>query len=421
MFDSINEAINGAEKVPEFNEVEMICMSDIEMKPIEWLWSERIACGKITVIAGNPGLGKSQLTAWLASVVTQGASWLDGHVKAKQGEVVFLSAEDDAADTIKPRLMAAGADVSRCHVLEAVNVQAADGKISKRGFDLSQDIERVGKAIESRTGGVRLVIIDPISAYLGKVDSNKNAEVRGLMMQLNSIAQKHGVAMLLITHNSKDDKKSVINKPIGSIGMVAAARAAYTVEQDTKTPEVRYFLPIKNNIGNDKDGFAYEIKSVELPEGISTSCIEWDMQRGAVSAKEILNPEPVEKTTAINGAKAFLEGLLADGAMLMIDVIEEAEGAGYSKGSIQRAAQRIGVSRKKQGMKGGWLWKLPKSDIYGNLVEDTEDDEGSNDLSVIPLINELQSSEDSISAIEGMTPNNMHSSIPSQSSCHDME
>ena len=219
MFSAINEAINAARTPPELNEVEMICMSDIEMKPISWLWRDRIARGKITVIAGNPGLGKSQLTAWLASTTTQGSCWRDSDQNAEIGEVIFLSAEDDAADTIKPRLIAAGANVSRCHILEAVNVHAVDGSVSKRGLDLSQDIERIGKAIESRKGNVRLVIIDPISAYLGKVDSNKNAEVRGLMMQLKVLAEQHDVAIVLITHNNKDDRKNPIDRVIGSIGM----------------------------------------------------------------------------------------------------------------------------------------------------------------------------------------------------------
>lgn len=414
MFEQINEAINAAKTPPEFNEVEMICMSDIEMKPISWLWLDRIARGKITVIAGNPGLGKSQLTAWLASTTTQGSCWRDSDQNAEIGEVIFLSAEDDAADTIKPRLLAAGANVSRCHILEAVNIETEDGKISKRGFDLSQDIERIGKAIESRSGNVRLVIIDPISAYLGKVDSNKNAEVRGLMMQLKVLAERHDVAIVLITHNNKDDRKNPIDRVIGSIGMVAAARAAYTVVQDTKKPEIRYFLPIKNNIGNDYDGFAYEIEGVTLPEGIVTSRV-W-FHEGTIDAKSILNPEPEVKPTATNSAADFLRKLLIKNPMMKNVVIEEAEGAGYSKASIQRAAHKIGVRRKKQGMKGGWLWSLPTTDMYGNPTEDIEDTEGGNGLSITPSATEVQSFEEITPATEGMTPKNMQSLTPSQPS-----
>ncbi len=340
------------------SDVELTCMSDIQMKPIEWLWEGRIACSKITVIAGNPGLGKSQLTAWLASIVTQGLYWPDTYSKAPQGEVIFLSAEDDVADTIKPRLLATGAVESLCHVLQAVNIHAADGSVSKRGLDLSQDIKRLSNAIGSRQGNVKLVIVDPVSAYLGKVDSNKNAEIRGLMMQLSAIAEEHGVAIVMITHNSKDDKKSPLDRVIGSIGMVAAARAAYTVIKDTKNPELRYFLPLKNNIGNDYNGFAFEIKGVVLSEGINTSCVYF--HDGLVDAKKILNPEPEEKPTATNGAIQFLRDLLTNNPMMANDVYVQAEGGGYGKATIQRAATKLGVIRKKQGMGGGWLWNLPK-------------------------------------------------------------
>src|SRR5690606_21177865 len=141
-----------------------------------------------TVIAGNPGLGKSQITAWLAARVTKGSSWPDSHEITRLGDVLFLSAEDDAADTIKPRLVAADADVARCHILQAVTT-----KSGKRGFDLSQDMERISNAVRSMQGNVRLVVIDPISAYLGRVDGNNNSEVRGLMMQLKDMAEEHDV------------------------------------------------------------------------------------------------------------------------------------------------------------------------------------------------------------------------------------
>jgi hypothetical protein len=147
----INEALENAETItPEIkSEVDLICMSDIESKPIEWLWNERIACGKLTVIAGNAGLGKSQITAYFAKVITTGDCFHNENEPTKIGSVIFLSAEDDPADTIKPRLVAVGADVSLCHVLSAISTKDKDGKTGKRNFDLTQDIERLGKICET--------------------------------------------------------------------------------------------------------------------------------------------------------------------------------------------------------------------------------------------------------------------------------
>ena len=369
----VNEAIKSTQKKQE-QEVDLICMSDIESKPIEWLWKERIACGKLTVVAGNAGLGKSQITAYLAKVITTGSFFHNESELVNVGRVIFLSAEDDPADTIKPRLVAAGADVSLCHVLCAINIQNQDGKAGKRNFDLTQDIEQLGKICE-RFGDVRLIVIDPISAYLGNTDSNNNSDMRGLLMPLSDMAAKHEVALIVLTHLNKSTSQDAHSRVIGSVGLVAAARAAYMVQKDAEKPEIRYFVPIKNNIGNDHDGFAFSIEGVEIGEGINTSKICW--QDGLVDAQKILNPQTEEKPTATNGAADFLRELLTNKPMLVNDIFAEAEGMGYNKPAIQRAAKKIGVQRKKLGMDGGWQWSLQTPDFsyLDPNPEDCEDAE----------------------------------------------
>lgn len=355
-------------------------MSDVEMKPINWLWEKRIACGKLTVIAGDAGLGKSQLTANLAATVSKGLMWPeDGLPNCKQGKVLFFSAEDDASDTIKPRLIAAGADVSKCHIIEAIRIKTEDGRDSERAFDLSRDVERLGMAL-GQIGDVRLVIIDPITAYLGDTDSHNNAEIRRVLAPLSAMATSHGAAILLITHLNKSMGQNILARVIGSTGMPAAARACYLVSKDPNEPELRYFLPIKNNVGNDSEGFSYRIEGFEVAERINTSRIIW--QAGTVNAHAILNPPPEVKPTAINDAKGFLSDYLTGKTMMMKDVIDEAEGAGYSKASIQRASRTLGVKRKKPGMEGGWQWSLPKRDAYGNIIKAIEDVEGCEDYHV---------------------------------------
>ena len=358
------EALNLA-KQPQESDVELICMSDIEARPINWLWAGRIACGKLTVIAGNPGLGKSQIMAALAATVTTGKPWPDAENEIPAGNIIILSAEDDPADTIKPRLIAAGADVKNCHVLSAIKIRNNKGKTGIRTFDLTKDIERLGEVIE-KLGNVRLVVIDPISAYLGATDSHNNADIRGVLAPLADMAARYGAAIILVTHLNKSTDQDMIGRVIGSIGLIAAARAGYAVIKDEQKPDIRYFLPIKNNIGNDHDGFAFNIEGVDLGFGIETSKIRW--QPGLVDAHSILYPE---KKTQTNGAKAFLQEFLSTGEKLASEVFDAADGMGFSKSSISRAAVGLNVKRRKMGMKEGWVWALKEFPILN--TEGSED------------------------------------------------
>lgn len=371
------------------SEVEIIKMSDLEMKPVNWLWPDRIACGKVTVIAGNPGLGKSQITAMLAAHVTQGYAFPDlPDDPVKIGSVIFLSAEDDPADTILPRLKAAEADTTKCFILEAIRTEDPQGKEHLRGFDLSQDIDRL-RSVLHQVGDVRLIIIDPVSAYLGKTKDNNNAEMRGLLAPLSTLAAEIGAAVVLVTHLNKSTTQDAIGRVIGSIGLIAAARAGYSVSKDPKNPDIRYLVPLKNNIGNDQDGFSFTIQGVPLTTEIKSSRIIWG---DSVDAQKILYPTD-DKPSQINGASDFLRELLGDGPKSAQEIFAEGDGAGYSKATLRRAKQRLGIKHRKMGMNEGWEWYFPL-DVSGFkpgfLPEDTEDHEGVEDnifLSVVPSEN----------------------------------
>lgn len=332
------------------NIVDLICMEDVKMKPIKWLWNKRIAQGKVTVIGGQPGLGKSQITAMLCANITGQVPFPDGE-KAPLGDVLILSAEDDPADTIKPRLIAAGADLKRCHFFNGIKTKSS-GRDAIRLFDLSADADPLERILEDNPE-IIVMIIDPVSAYQGKTDSHNNSDIRALLAPYQELATKYGVAIILVTHFNKSNSQEPIERFIGSIGLIAAARGGYGVFKDDQNDSVRYFLPIKNNIGNDKDGFAYEIRGVTLGNGIETSYVRW--HEGCVLAQKILKPE---KQTQINGAKEFLQDLLSEKPLMASEVFDEAEGMGYTKGAIQRAAKALNVRKKKIGMKGGWLWYL---------------------------------------------------------------
>jgi hypothetical protein len=187
------------------------CFADIESKPIDWLWLGRIARGKLTMVAGNPGLGKSQLTAAIASTATTGGTWPVDGTWCPQGNVIFLNAEDDAADTIRPRLEAAGADLSRVFSLDAVR----DGDTGKESaFNLDQDLSRL-RSMLNEIGGAVLIVIDPITAYMGGVDSHKNADVRAVLGPVATLAADYGAAIIGVSHLNKGGGNEAMMRVMG--------------------------------------------------------------------------------------------------------------------------------------------------------------------------------------------------------------
>ena len=171
--------------------------SEITPETLKWLWPGRIPLGKLTLLVGDPGLGKSLLTIDIAARVSRGTSFPDG-ASCEPGAVIMVSAEDDPADTIRPRLDAAGADVSRVHVLQGTRITLADNSTAERAFDLETGVATLEDALAD-VRGVRLIIVDPVSAYLGGADSNSNAEVRRILAPLAALAAKYGLAVLCVT------------------------------------------------------------------------------------------------------------------------------------------------------------------------------------------------------------------------------
>lgn len=282
------------------------------------------------------------------------------------GNVVVLSAEDDPADTIRPRLEAAGADLSRVFVLDAVvEGYRADGGEIRRAFNLKADLARLGAMLEE-IGGAALIVIDPITAYLGETDSHKNAEIRALLSPLSDLAAKHGAAVVCVSHFNKAAGGEAMMRITGSLAFVAAARAAFVVAKDPENEARRLFLPLKNNIGNDQTGLAFAVQSaqIESPAGlIETSRVLWEVEAVMVTADEALAPaQDPEERSAVEDAAEFLRALLANGPVPSKRVRADADGAGHSWRTIQRARKALGIEVVKAGLRGGWEWRLaPKN------------------------------------------------------------
>ncbi len=221
-----------------------VCAADIEPEHVEWLVEESFPLGMLAVIGGQPGLGKSQISVNLAAGVTTGKGLPGSGGFKNLGSVIILANEDDASRTIRPRLDAAGADISRVHIVQGVAREGASVDMFQLDLDISDLRERA-----LQLGDVRLIIIDPPTAYLGaKVDSYKESDVRRVLMPLGILAHDTGAMILLIVHLNKRNDGGAQQRFSGSTAWTAAPRVGFMVVEDPLTKQ-RFMLPVKNNIG----------------------------------------------------------------------------------------------------------------------------------------------------------------------------
>ncbi|MBF0400722.1 MAG: AAA family ATPase [Magnetococcales bacterium] len=335
---------------------------DIQEKPIRWLWKNRIAKGKLTLVVGHPGVGKSQVGAFLAAMTSAG-NGLDVGFWGSPEKVIILSAEDDPSDTTKPRLEAAGADMTNVISIKMVEDMSQPERPIVRRFSLQKDMHVLEAAIVEHAG-VSLLLIDPISEYMQGVDSHSNAQVRELLASLSDVAERHAVAVVAITHPNKGSG-SAIDRVTGSGAFVAAARAVYLVCRDRDDPELRLFLPVKMNMGKDSLGLSFRIEEVELSVDIKAPRLVWQPDVVAISADEALsahlNPSARQ---AVDEAKAFLQEALGQGPQLTKDLKADATGMGISWASVRRAQKLLNIKPAKVDFQGGWMWFMPGVEVF---------------------------------------------------------
>jgi AAA domain len=375
------------------------CAADIAPEKIEWLWPGRLARGKHTCIAGEPGTGKSQLTIATIAAVTTAGEWPCSEGRAPLGNAIVLSAEDGAADTIIPRLMAANADLSRVEVVSGVR----DGNGNRRAINLQHDLAHLEKMI-SEIGNVALVVIDPVSSYLGKTDSHKNAEVRGVIEPLSEMAERTRVAVLSVTHFSKsgaNNTTKALHRFIGSIAFTGAPRAAFAVIEDVEHEGRRLFLSVKNNLASAPKGLAYRLEQGDIGDGILASRIVWDSEPVAITANQALAAVAAGASaqTTRDETAEWLETALADGPMSAKDVRSQAEAAGFAWGTVRRAKDRLGIvpQRISEGTDGAgrWVWALP---LGSARCSPSSQDAHISNVSTLQKVEHLAPGEDDLPA-----------------------
>lgn len=339
-----------------------ICAADIEPEQVEWLVDQSFPLGMMALIGGQPGLGKSQISINLAAGVTTGKGLPGAGGFNNLGSVIILANEDDAARTIRPRLDAAGADITKVHIVEGVAREGADVDM----FQLDQDMADLRERA-LQIGDVKLIIIDPPSAYLGtKVDSYKDSDVRRVLMPLNTLARETGAMILLIVHLNKRTDGGAQQRFSGSTAWTAAPRVGFLVGEDPLTKQ-RFMLPVKNNIGDDRLGYQYHIEEKLISYGgqtIKSSYIVWD-QTSNRSAAELIAPPKASKVSVVDDAKSFLEDELANGSLSVEQIKASAKAAGISWPSVNRAKKDMPISSSK--VSDGWVWTLFATKEDGNV------------------------------------------------------
>jgi hypothetical protein len=339
--------------------LQVTCLADVKPKSIDWLWKFWIALGKVSVLAGDGGNGKSTILCDAAARTSRRDGWPDGAEPGPGGKVLILAAEDDVDDTLAPRLIAAGADMRKVFTVRSVRVGD-----DRRSFCLQEDLRRLEDEI-ARRGDVRLVIIDPISSYLGRVDSHKNAEVRSVLEPLGEMAARKRVAVVCNNHFSKGGGNAN-SRIIGSVAFVNHARAAFIVTPDAENEGRLLLMPSKMNIAPIKHGLAFRIEGCLIQnadgEEILTSRIAWESTPVTISADEALaaHDENRGDRSAAAEAEEFLRDKLSAGPVAAKEAEEHARALGVPPRTLRRARKKLRVVAEKSGLKEGWTWRVPE-------------------------------------------------------------
>ena len=318
------------------NKLQIRKMSEVELQEINWLWYPYIASGKITMIQGDPGEGKTTLALRLAAACSTGQA-LPGMTITEPVNVIYQTAEDGLGDTIKPRLMEAGADEDR--VLNIV----------EDTFSLTLLDERIEAAIVQT--GAKLMILDPVQGYVGeKVDMNRANEIRSVMKNVAAVAERTDCAIVLVGHLNKMQSANSAYRGLGSIDFRAAARSVLLVGRMKKEPNVRVIV-------HDKSSLAPEGKSIAFSLGDENG-FRWLDGYNDITADELLCGFNAETKTA--AAEQLILDMLSDGDPVPCKTIQAAAKAkGISKRTLDDAKKNIGsIHTDKPGKH--WTWQLPK-------------------------------------------------------------
>ena len=324
--------------------LKLINMEQVEVEKIDWLLYPFIPFGKVTIVQGDPGEGKTTMVLQIIAKLTKGEAVLPSDSDESDLEektmalepvnVIYQTAEDGLGDTIKPRLLSAGADCSRVMVIDD-NAQA-----------LTMMDARLEEAIIKTKA--RLVVLDPIQGFLGTaVDMHRANEIRPLMKRVAVLAEKYHCAIILIGHMNKNSNGKSSYRGLGSIDFQAAARSVLIVGRIKDEPEIRVVCHVKSSLAPEGKSIAFRLDKDIGFEWIG----EYD-----ISADDLLSGD--NRGQKIHAAKEFLKEILASGSVAQTKVAEEAESRGIKKKTLWNAKKELEINSVKIGNQ--WFWMLPE-------------------------------------------------------------
>ncbi len=331
----------------------VIRLSDVVPERVSWLWPGRIPAGKLVTLDGDPSLGKSTLSLAFAAVITTGGTWPDDSPCAFPGDVILLSAEDGLADTVRPRLDAAGADVSRVHAVQGVTLP--DGSLRPPTL---ADVDELHQLVAET--GARLLIVDVLMAYLPSgTDSHKDQDIRRVLSRLSALADATGCTVLLLRHLNKAKGGDPMYRGGGSIGIVGAVRAGMLVAKDPDDEQVRVLACTKSNLGPEPEALTYRLTDADA-HGVAR--VQW-LGTSTHDARALLaDPGDSPETPERDEATAWLEDYLTENRRPKSSDVKAAAGRQkIRERTLQRAAKDLKVVYSQEGFPRVTYWNLPDS------------------------------------------------------------
>lgn len=305
--------------------------SDVTEKEVEWLWYPYIPYGKITLLQGDPGEGKSTFILNVVSLLTTGKSMPDGYQSNGVQSVIYQCNEDGAADTIKPRLMAAGADCKKV------------AYIVEEGEALTLDDVRIEETIVKT--GARLLILDPLQSFLPQDgDMHSAGKMRALLGNLASIAEKYNCAVVLIGHMNKSQSGKQLYRGLGSIDIAAIARSVLMVERDEDNPSIRYMFSVKSSLAAEGNAIAFKF---DRKHGF-----QWI---GICEHKKYEDPIELVETKA-DTAERLIAELLKENDMPGNQMIRFMEEVGISERTVNKVKKKMGIKSYRKNNQ--WFWTM---------------------------------------------------------------
>ena len=328
-------------------------LSDIEAKDVAWLWKNHIPKGEITLLVGDPGVGKSYFSYFLSAQISKGGSWPDAPDEPIEGgKILILSTDEDPNYAIRPRSDAAGADTDKITVLEGSRGEKGEIKI----LNLTKDIYRM-EEIFKKDKGYSLWVIDTLTDYLGRMDSHKYSDVRWALMPLLALARKYRVAVVGIMHCNKNTSLQVLYRIMGSMGFAAVARSIWVIAKDREDEEEkrRFFAPLKANLAPEQKPLAFHLENLGK---VAKVVFEDEPVGDDFDIEEVLVPQ--ERSSETKRAKKFLLNTLKNGPMFTAEIKSAARDEGIAWATLRRAREKMSGIRadKENKPRGKWFWEL---------------------------------------------------------------